>query len=113
MNNLHLSHEAENDLVEIRDYIAQDLENPQAAIATVSKITKAIRMFYDHALLGTPLYTFKGRNYNTVPAFGRTAGCLFEPICSELVSSVAENTETGMSTAVEALGEKKMVYLSG
>ena len=55
MSNLHLSHEAQNDLAEIKDYIAEDLENPQAAIATVSKITKAIRMLRDYALLGTPL----------------------------------------------------------
>ena len=40
---------------DIKDYIAEDLENPQAAIATVSKITKTIRMLRDHALIGTPL----------------------------------------------------------
>ena len=55
MNNLHLSYEAQNDLADIKEYIAEDLENPQAAIATVSKITKAIRMLRDHALIGTPL----------------------------------------------------------
>ena len=55
MNNLHLSYEAQNDLSDIEDYIAEDLENPQAAIATVSKITKTIRMLRDHALIGTPL----------------------------------------------------------
>ena len=31
MNNLHLSYEAQNDLSDIKDYIAEDLENPQAA----------------------------------------------------------------------------------
>ena len=55
MNNLHLSYEAQNDLSDIKDYIAEDLENPQAAIATVSRITKTIRMLRDHALIGTPL----------------------------------------------------------
>lgn len=55
MNNLHLSYEAQNDLADIKAYIAEDLENPQAAIATVSKITKAIRILRDHALIGTPL----------------------------------------------------------
>ena len=55
MNNLHLSYEAQNDLSDIKDYIAEDLENPQAAIATVSKITKTIRLLRDHALIGTPL----------------------------------------------------------
>ena len=55
MNNLHLSIDAQNDLADIKAYIAEDLENPQAAIATVSKITKAIRILRDHALIGTPL----------------------------------------------------------
>lgn len=55
MNNLYLSHKAQTDLVSIKDYIAEDLENPQAAIAIVSKITKAIRMLRDHARIGTPL----------------------------------------------------------
>ena len=55
MNDLHLSYEAQNDLAEIKDYIAEELENPQAAIATVSRITKAIRMLCDHGLIGTPL----------------------------------------------------------
>ena len=55
MNNLHLSYEAQNDLMDIKDYIAEELENPQAAISTVRKITKAIRQLRDHALIGTPL----------------------------------------------------------
>ena len=55
MNNLHLSNEAQTDLADIKTYIAEDLENPQAAIATVRKITKAIRMLRDHALIGAPL----------------------------------------------------------
>ena len=55
MNNLHLSYEAQKDLADIKAYIAEDLENPQAAIATVSKITKQIRTLCDHALIGTPL----------------------------------------------------------
>lgn len=55
MNNLHLSIEAQNDLADIKEYIAEDLENPKAALAVVSKITKTIRLLRDHALLGTPL----------------------------------------------------------
>ena len=55
MNNLHLSIDAQNDLADIKAYIAEDLENPQAAIAIISKITKAIRTLRDHALLGTSL----------------------------------------------------------
>ena len=55
MNNLHLSPEAQDDLADIKAYIAEDLENPQAALSTVAKITKTIRMLQDHALIGTPL----------------------------------------------------------
>ena len=55
MNNLHLSPEAQEDLSEIKAYIAEDLENPQAALATVTKITKTIRILQEHALIGTPL----------------------------------------------------------
>ena len=45
MNNLHLSPEAQNDLEEIRDYIATELENPIAALNTVSRITKRASVF--------------------------------------------------------------------
>ena len=55
MNNLHLSLEAQEDLSEIKAYIAEDLENPQAALSTITKITKTIRMLQDHALIGAPL----------------------------------------------------------
>ena len=55
MNKLHLSPEAQEDLSEIKAYIAEDLENPQAALSTVMKITKTIRMLQDHALIGTLL----------------------------------------------------------
>lgn len=55
MNNLHLSPAAQDDLSEIKAYIAEDLENPQAALSTVSKITKTIRRLQEHALIGAPL----------------------------------------------------------
>lgn len=55
MNNLHLSGEAQSDLANIKAYIAVDLENPIAALATVRKITRAIRTLRDHALIGAPL----------------------------------------------------------
>ena len=55
MNNLGLSPEAQEDLSEIKAYIAEDLENPQAALSTVTKITKTIRMLQEHALIGVPL----------------------------------------------------------
>lgn len=55
MNKLHLSPAAQEDLVEIQAYIREDLENPQAARATLSRITKTIRILQDHALAGAPL----------------------------------------------------------
>lgn len=44
MNNLHLSEEAQNDLLEIKAYIEEELLNPSAALATVSRITKSLRI---------------------------------------------------------------------
>ena len=46
MNNLHLSEEAKNDLLEIKSYIA---------LATVSRITKKLRILQNHAQAGAPL----------------------------------------------------------
>jgi plasmid stabilization system protein ParE len=43
MVKIRVSPEAANDLREIKEYIAVELENPAAAVSTVSKITKAIR----------------------------------------------------------------------
>ena len=57
MNKLYLAPEAQNDLAEIKAYIAEDLENPTAARSTVAKITKSIRILQEHALIGTPLYS--------------------------------------------------------
>lgn len=55
MNNLHLSPQAEKDLYEIKAYIEKDLENPQAALSTIAKITKTIRRLREHTLIGTSL----------------------------------------------------------
>lgn len=55
MNNLHLSEEAQNDLVEIKAYIEEELLNPSAALAAVSKITKSLRILKMYAKAGTPL----------------------------------------------------------
>ena len=55
MNNLHLSEEAQNDLAEIKAYIEEELLNPSAALATVSKITKSLRILKTYAKAGTPL----------------------------------------------------------
>ena len=52
MNNLHLSEEAQNDLLEIKAYIEEDLLNPSAALATVSRITKSLRILQNHAQAG-------------------------------------------------------------
>ena len=53
--NVILSHEAKNDLFEIKKYIEDELQNPTAAIDTVSKITNRIRMLEEHAYAGAML----------------------------------------------------------
>ncbi len=55
MNNLHLSKEVQNDLAEIKAYITKELENPDAALATISRITKKIRTLKNQAYIGTLL----------------------------------------------------------
>ena len=55
MNNLHLSEEAQNDLLEIKAYIEEELLNPSVALATVSRITKSLRILQNHAQAGAPL----------------------------------------------------------
>lgn len=55
MNNLHLSEEAQNDLMEIKSYIEEELLNPSAAMATVSRITKSLRILQTYPLIGTSL----------------------------------------------------------
>lgn len=55
MNNLHLSEEAQNDLLEIKAYIEEDLLNPSAALATVSRIIKSLRILQNHAQAGALL----------------------------------------------------------
>ncbi len=42
-------------MVEIKTYITEELENSDAALATVSKITKKIRILKNQAYVGTPL----------------------------------------------------------
>lgn len=55
MNNLHLSIAAQNDLAEIKAYITEELENPDAALATVNRIINKIRILKNQAYVGTPL----------------------------------------------------------
>ena len=55
MNKLQLSKMAQKDLLEIKSYIAVDLENPKAAVAVVGKIAKKIRLLKDNPLMGAAL----------------------------------------------------------
>ncbi|HEX3030123.1 MAG TPA: type II toxin-antitoxin system RelE/ParE family toxin [Clostridia bacterium] len=55
MNKLKISPEAGNDLVEIKNYISQELYNPQSAENLISKITKRIRDLLDYPEIGAPL----------------------------------------------------------
>lgn len=55
MNNLYLSQSAQDDLTEIKAYISEELENPTAALSTVGRITKSIRILKNHAMAGAPL----------------------------------------------------------
>ena len=51
MNKIVLSPEARNDLAEIREYIEQELESPDAALKTVEGITKRLRDLEKHGKL--------------------------------------------------------------
>lgn len=55
MNKINLSPEAGKDLVEIKRYITNELENPIAAISTTKRIMKAIRILQTHAEAGALL----------------------------------------------------------
>ena len=55
MNKICLSHEAQNDLAEIKCYISKELENPVAAISTIKRITQTIRLLQAHAEAGALL----------------------------------------------------------
>lgn len=55
MNNLHLSMEAQNDLIEIKRYITEELLNPSAATNTVRTITVRLRLLQSFAYAGAPL----------------------------------------------------------
>ena len=55
MYKLKISPQAKNDLAEIKDYISQELCNPQAALKLVSKITKKVRGLSEHPGIGAPL----------------------------------------------------------
>lgn len=55
MNKIVLSPEARNDLAEIRDYIEQELESPDAALNTIAGIAKRLRELEKHGKLGARL----------------------------------------------------------
>lgn len=55
MNKIVLSAEAQADLINIRDYITTELENPEAALRVVSSITQRLFMLQEHAMLGARL----------------------------------------------------------
>lgn len=55
MHKLRYAPEAANDLEEIRDYIAQELMNPDAAEHTLEEIAKRLRLLCQQPLLGKRL----------------------------------------------------------
>lgn len=55
MNNIHFSDDAQNDLLEIKTYITEELGNPASASSIVRKITADIRALKNHAMLGARL----------------------------------------------------------
>ena len=80
---LHLTPEAQADLLAIKTYISKDLENPVAALSTLKRITQTIRLLRGQALIGTPLSAIadlrndEGYRYLTSGSymiFYRTAG---------------------------------------
>ena len=62
MNKLRVSILAQRDLLEIKAYIANDLENPTAAISVVKKITQKIRGLKEHPLMGAPIASISNAN---------------------------------------------------
>lgn len=62
MNKLQVSKAAQYDLLEIKSYIANDLENRTAAVSTVKKITQKIRRLQEHPLMGAPISSVSNAN---------------------------------------------------
>lgn len=55
MNKLHISDDARQDLVEIKQYIAEDLDSPNAVAQTVKGILKGISRLKEQSGIGAPL----------------------------------------------------------
>lgn len=60
MNKVQLSPEAQDDLTDIRDYIEQELQNPDAALRTVGEITRRLRLLQEQAELGARMSAATG-----------------------------------------------------
>lgn len=57
MNKIHLSVAAQNDLQDIKQYIAIDLENKNAAVNTLKRIINKIKILKEHAMAGASITT--------------------------------------------------------
>jgi addiction module RelE/StbE family toxin len=57
VSHIRYTPEAEDDLAAIKNYITEQLENPIAAVNTVTKITKRVRKLEQFPELGTRLST--------------------------------------------------------
>lgn len=55
MYKFNISPKAANDLTEIKDYVCQELGNPQVATNLISKILKKIHGLEEHPMIGAPL----------------------------------------------------------
>jgi plasmid stabilization system protein ParE len=60
VSHIHYTPEAEDDLAGIKKYLAEQLENPVAAVNTVTKITKRVRTLERFPELGTRLSSIYG-----------------------------------------------------
>jgi len=57
MNKLFISPAAEKDLLEIKQYISEELDNPISAVKIISQITKSIKDLASFPEVGIPLST--------------------------------------------------------
>ncbi len=60
MNKLYFAAEARADLLEIKAYITEELDNPTAARSVVGKIFNSIRILESHAYAGPSLASITG-----------------------------------------------------
>jgi toxin ParE1/3/4 len=57
MNKLFISPAAEKDLLEIKQYISEELDNPTSAVKVISQITNRIKDLVNFPGAGIPLST--------------------------------------------------------